>query len=412
MFIKNIINKNVNYVLEHFVSNAGLYANVKKNVSLFIAVIFLLIGCDGPTGRKSQYNAPRSNEITVGVVYPVSINDLDTYFYKGIEFAMNTINNNGGVLGKRLAIVVRDDGNNANTAMQIAQTFFNNGITAVIGHWTTSVCYYAQDVYEKNKIVMLTPQATGLIIFEERFDYIFRMIGSNQVFATAITSHVAEKGLKRIAIYYSEDEYGTDFAKILEKELNAYGIVAVDRVTSITPLNVRAVLERWSAYGIHGVIMAASYPQYVNTIKTIRDAGCWLPILGGDSFDLINIDEMLDGYTDNIYITVLKQEYLDADFLEKFRIAYGHDPDSPAIAGYEALTLLKDAIEGTGSVDGTAIANFLSGLKEYKTVSGSRTYNPETQEFDGYNIHIRSLNSILLDRKNSVPKPSKESEGA
>jgi hypothetical protein len=60
--------------------------------------------------------------------------------------------------------------------------------------------------------------------------------------------------------------------------------------------------------------------------------------------------------------------------------------------------LLKNAMEETGSIDGTVIANYLSNLKDYKTVSGMRTYNTATQEFDGYNVHVTPLKPVLMGR--------------
>lgn len=325
---------------------------------------------------------------------------MGTHFAKGIEFAVNTVNRSGGVLNKQLKAVIRDDKNNANIAMQMAQTFSNQGITAVVGHWSTNVSYYTEDIYENNKIVMITPRSTGMILFEEKFDYIFRIIGSNQVFAQAIASNMAERAYKHVVIYFSEDEFGIDFAKILEKELNALGIRVIDRVTSITSLNIDLLLNRWNAFGCDGIAMAATYPGYVNAIRVIRQSGSLLPIFGGDDFEELSPEDLSEKYFDDVYVATLNVDSLDIDFLKKFRAEYGHSPDAAAVSAYEAVMLIRDAMQATQSIDGTAIATYLSSLKDYKAVSGVRTYNTETQEFDGYNIQIVPLKPIIFEGYN------------
>ena len=140
------------------------------------------------------YNSPYADEIYIGVVYPVESIDENTYLRKGIELAVNGINADGGVLGKTLQWIIRDDQNNTHLAMQIANTFFEQGIAAVIGHWSTNICYFLTDIYEENKTVMLTLAATGMNLFENDYRYVYRMIANNQVFSEAIESIFPKPG--------------------------------------------------------------------------------------------------------------------------------------------------------------------------------------------------------------------------
>jgi branched-chain amino acid transport system substrate-binding protein len=373
---------------------------VKYPITLCVVLIFLLTGCGRNVSERGiRYNSPNSDEITIGVAFPASSNDGSTaYFARSIEFAVKKINESGGVLGRKFNVVVRDDGNNANTAMQIAQTFSDQGITAVVGHWSTNVSYYAEDIYEKNRVVMLTPWSTGMILFNEKFNYVFRMIGSTKIFAWTIASYMVENGHSNTAIFFSEDEFGIDLAKIIEKELNAKGVRVVDRVTSITPLNVDLILNRWNAFGCDSIIIASSYPDYIDPIKTIRGGGSSLPIIGDDTFEWLSYDDLPYEYFNEIYTTTLNWAEIDSVFLEDFFSEYGSYPDAAAVNGYEAVMLLKDAIEAVGSTDGTAIANYLSNLKDYKTISSVRSYNSETQEFDGYRLNVLPVKPETLEK--------------
>lgn len=359
---------------------------------LFIFLLLLTACSRASVTEKAIYNLPDSGEIYIGVAYPKELRGNDVYLNEGISLALNTINAEGGVLGKKLCVAVRDDKNDANLGMQIAQTFYEQGITAVIGHWSTNVCYYTEDVYEKNKVVMLTPRASGMNIFDSEYDYIFRMCGNNETYAHTIVSYLSEKSYKRAAILYSDDEYGSDFAEILEKELNARRIMVIDRVTSVTPVNLDSVMQRWNAFGCDCIIIAASFPLYIEPIELLREAGCKIPVFGADNLDYAKTSAIAENGISEIYKVYIKPDNLEQGFLNSFVLQYGHYPDLAAAVGYDAVFLLKDAIESVGSVDGTAIARYLSELTGYKTVCGERSYNIETREFDGFDVEVIKIN--------------------
>lgn len=367
---------------------------MRKIIIFLLSALFAISSAacgDSAAPGKTAYNSPESEDIHIGISYPAALMDGDTYFRKGVELAVNTVNNNGGVLGKTLKTVIRDDQNDANIAMQIAETFYEQGITAVVGHWGTNICYFVEDIYEENKVVMLMPAATGTNLFETDYRYVYRMIADNRFFAEVLAEHMASAGLTRIAVYYSDDEYGSDFSAIVEKELAKRQIDVIDRVTSITAVNAKTVMERWQAFGCDGVLMAAVPPEIIEPIRLIRDSDRKLPIFGADNFDRTTFIDAMSRDSGGIYIASFQMESLDTAFLEAFRASYGHNPDTHALSGYEAVFLLRDAIQAAGTTDGTAIAEYLSGLKDYKTVSGIRSYNPETQELDGYAATVRKL---------------------
>ncbi|MDR1376097.1 MAG: ABC transporter substrate-binding protein [Synergistaceae bacterium] len=325
------------------------------------------------------------------MAYPVALCDKDTYFYQGIELAVKTINAGGGVLGKTLNTLVRNDRKDANVAMMIAETFYEQGITAVVGHWDADICYFVQDVYEKNEVVMLTPDASDINLFEDDYRYVYRMIPNNRVFAETLAKYMGGEGLGRVVICYDDNKYGADFAEILENETAKRGIAVVDRVTSVTPSNIKTLTNRWQAFGCDAVVMAVDFPGVIEPIKLIHDVYGQIPIFGADNFDRITFFDALGRYTDSLYMAGYRMEDLEPDFLNAFRAAYGHDPDLHSIIGYESVYLLKDAIEATGSTNGSAIAGYLSALKDYKAIAGIFSYNPETRGFDGSNVAVWNL---------------------
>jgi branched-chain amino acid transport system substrate-binding protein len=276
--------------------------------------------------------------------------------------------------------------------MQIANTFSQQGITAVIGHWSTDISYFLSEVYEAQRVVMITPAASGTNMVLYEYDYVFRMTGHNHAYAEEMARHLLDGGMSRVSVVYSDDAFGRDFAVVLESVLSSHGIVVVDRITSITPASRGAILDRWRAFGSEAIIMGVAMGQIVEPIKLIRGAGNVLPILGADSFDRHDLHSVLSAHAYAVYRIGISHDSLCGDFLLAFREAYGHDPDIRAVTGYMAVTVLADAMNAMGTTDSEAIVEFLTNMQNHPTIMGPLSYNPYNSEFERIDFTIRVLN--------------------
>jgi branched-chain amino acid transport system substrate-binding protein len=357
-----------------------------------LLIALLLSSCAASWSQKSTlYNAPDAEQISIGIAYPVEEIDKDTLISEGINLAVDQINRNGGVLGKPLAVVLRDDQGNASTAMQIAQTFHDTGITAVVGHWSSNVCYYVEDIYEENQVVMVTPQATSGSLFEYEYEYIFRMVPSNQQYADPLAEQMRRSGKQRVAIYYSDNEYGQDFAREVEAALARQGIPVVDRVNSVTSGNMEEIAMRWNAFDCDAVVICETPPEVEEPMKLILEYMPQLTVYGADNFERMHFRQVMKEYANGLWKAGYDLSQLDQDFVDAFSETYDQLPDIHAITGYQAIYLLRDAMEGTGGIDGPALAEWISTREEYPTIAGSITFNPETREFDGRELTVSPI---------------------
>jgi branched-chain amino acid transport system substrate-binding protein len=335
------------------------------------------------------YNGPGAETVSIGVAYPVAQWDGKSNYRQGLELAVQEINQRGGVLGKPLNLVIRDDGDDARAAMQIAETFHQTGITAVVGHWSSDVCYYVEDIYEERGMIMLAPYANSRVLFELEYRNVFRMIADNSAYAVAMAEYARERGFRRMAIYYAEDTYGTDNAMAMEQELSKQKITVIDRITSISPASAAGIIRRWRAFGCDGLIIAAAFSEAAGTVKCIRDAGGDYPVFLTDGFDHTAFGEIMSGYTDNLYAIVYGTEDMEEGFLKRCREAWGRDPTIYEVTGYEAVWLLADAINAAGTLESAGLSLWLKGLRDYPAVMGKISYNQKTQEFDGHRLRVK-----------------------
>ncbi|MDR2433895.1 MAG: ABC transporter substrate-binding protein [Treponema sp.] len=329
--------------------------------------------------------------VRIGLSYPAAIVETQTRLREGLDFALDEINAEGGLLGKPVEFLFIDDNDNPDTAMQVAEYFADEGITAVIGHWTSDTCYYAEDIYEKAGVVMLSPGATSSSLFQYEYNYIFRMLPGDDEFARYMAEFAAERGLRRIAIYYTNDEFGKDLSRLAERAFKRYGIPVVDRVSVLTPASAADVFARWDAFGVDGVIAAASLDEATGPVSLICRRYPDISVISSESLNKLPAYEALGEAADNVFIVTYRPSAIREEFYQNYTKVFGHAPDLFAVTGYIALRLIADAISASQSNDAGAIAAFLKNLRDYDSPVGKLSYNEASHTFEGQPIVIAGI---------------------
>jgi ABC-type branched-subunit amino acid transport system substrate-binding protein len=369
-----------------------LFVRARMNVRILLALALLaLAGCMREKSEESL-NTPEAAVVSIGAAYPISILDEQTHYRWALETAMEEVNGKGGVMGKPLDLVFRDDRNDARTAMQIAETFYNMGITAVIGHWSSGVCYYVEDIYEERGIVMLTPGANSSVVFEQEFQNIFRIIPDDSVYAAAMAEYASLQGFRGMAIYYADNTFGSSMAMAMERELAKRGIMIFDRISGISPVNAAAVMRRWRAFGCDGIIAATDVSVTMDALRRIRDAGVTSPVfLTSSSFHSRSFEEAMAGYIEDVYMFEYASNLDGSDFVQNYIKTWNDYPSICEISAYAAVHLLTNAINTCRTLDSRDLSAWLKNLNGYPVISGDISYNKQTQEFDGQRLQVKEL---------------------
>jgi branched-chain amino acid transport system substrate-binding protein len=354
------------------------------SLSIIIGMTFVLTGC-------REKAVVESTTVRIGLSYPAEVVEVQTRLREGLDLALEEINASGGVLDKPVEFLFIDDQDDPDMAMQIADYFSNEDLAAVIGHWSSNACYYAEDIYEEAGLVMFSPAATSSSLFRYEYNNIFRMLPGDETFARYIADFAVQRGLQRFALFYSNDEFGRDLSKLAERSLKEYGIPVVDRVNVLTTASAEDVFFRWDAFGCDGVIIASGLKSAVLPISLIRQRYPDMPILSSESLNKLTVQNDLGANATNLFVITYHPDTVKPDFYRRYTEAYEHDPDLFAIAGYVSLRLLADAMNTTQSTDGSAIAEWLENLQNHDTVIGTLSYDEETHAFKGQSFVIAEI---------------------
>ncbi|HWR56733.1 MAG TPA: ABC transporter substrate-binding protein, partial [Negativicutes bacterium] len=301
-------------------------------------------------------------------------------FREGVLLAADEINNSGGINGRPVRLVEKDDGNTVTGGMAAAQSFTEvPGLTAVIGHRNSAVSLAASATYEKAGIVMLSPASTAPALTQNGYEYIFRNIPSDDEIARQAALYAAGQGLRRIVIYYADDSYGRGLAGSFEDHAKEAGMDIVDRFTYYADLkDLKRTCTKWQALDFDGTFVARHMPDGAEFIADAAELGITVPFLAGNTLDTPQLYKVAGKAAEGTVVCSIfnPEEPRPAvqSFVDSFRGKYVAMPTSYAAQGYDALHLLAAAVKEAGSASPAAVAQKLRAFKDVPGVAGFHTF--------------------------------------
>ena len=200
---------------------------MKTTVLGSLICVFMLIVCS---------IAAAQTEIKVGIAGPLSGSALNTGEQQevGAQKAILHLNEKGGVLGKKIAVISVDDACEPLQAKAVARQLVSDGVIFVIGHVCSACSLAASKIYEEAGIIMISPASTNPKVTDEGGPNIFRTIGRDDQQGTIAGDFLADNhGNNNIAIIHDGQAYGQGLAEYTKRQLNKRGVTEVmfDRYT-------------------------------------------------------------------------------------------------------------------------------------------------------------------------------------
>ncbi|MCX7831167.1 MAG: branched-chain amino acid ABC transporter substrate-binding protein, partial [Acidobacteria bacterium] len=179
---------------------------------LIIMFLFSLLGCFG------------SKTVTVAVVAPLSGDDQaeGESILNAVKLAVDEWNAKGGLFGKPIELISKDDKENPETAVMIANELSRKKVSAVIGHYTSACTLAARDKYVENRILMITPSSTNPAVTDGIYQTIFRVCGRDDEQGETAAQYVYKAWPEaKVALLYDESPYGKGLSERFLAEFSA-----------------------------------------------------------------------------------------------------------------------------------------------------------------------------------------------
>lgn len=342
--------------------------------------IWTAVGAAVALGFGAQA-ALAQDSIKIGVSGPFTggSSSMGVSMRDGVRLAADEINKAGGVLGKKLQLIERDDEAKNERGVQIAQELINKErVAATVGFINTGVALASQRFYQEAKIPVMNNVATGSIItkqFEGQPDnYIFRNAAHDSIQAPMIVDEaVVRRGFKKVAILADSTNYGQLGRADLEAALKLKNVtpVAVEKF-NIKDVDMTPQLLKAKEAGAEAILTYAIGPELAQIANGMTKLGWKVPMIGSWTLSMANfIDNAGPGgegaRMPQTFIqepTTPKRQSFIINYLRTFTPKNSRI-DSPVSAaqGYDSVYLLAAAIKQAGSIDGPKIKAALEDLK-------------------------------------------------
>lgn len=304
--------------------------------------------------------------------------------HNGILQAFEEINAAGGLLGKKVKVLVEDDRSQPEEATTAVTKLINQShVVAVLGEVSSSRSLAAAPICQSNKIPMVSPSSTNPRVTQVG-DYIFRVCFIDPFQAPVMAKFAANTlKIKKVAILTDvRNDYSIGLQTFFRQSFKGMGgEVVAEQSYSEGDSDFRAQLTQIKAANPEAIYVPGYYTEVATIARQARELGITVPLMGGDGWDSPKLFEIggeaLDGcYLSNHY-SVDDPSPAIQKFVADYKKKYQQVPDALAALGYDAAKILADAIKRAGSTDGEKIRDALKTVKDFSGVTGTITINAD-----------------------------------
>jgi branched-chain amino acid transport system substrate-binding protein len=336
-------------------------------------------------GREAQ-TTDATGDIPVGV-YAALSGDQASFgnaTVQGVKLAAEEINAAGGVLGRKIRLVIEDDqGRPDQAASVVTKLITSDAVIAVIGENSSNNSLAAAPIAQSNGVPMISPSSTNPAV-TEKGEYIFRVCFTDPYQGKALATFAKNNlNLDTAAILIDKkNDYSVGLAEFFEKEFVALGgrIVATQSYSG-GDTEFRPQLTTIKAASPKMLFVPGFYTEVGQIAIHARDLGITAPLVGGDGWDSPVVIEIggqsIDGSYFSDHYFVGDPRPLVQDFVTKIRERHNKNPEANAALGYDSLYVLVNAIRRANGLDRKAIRDQIAATKDHQGVSGTITMGPD-----------------------------------
>lgn len=336
-----------------------------------IMAVSMLAGC-GTDASVSSGSAEKT--IKIGSVHPLT----GSYAYEAQaivnaqQLAIDEINAAGGIAsmgGAKLELVVGDSQASADVGASETERLISEGVSAVTGTFQSGVTLTCMQKAEQNQIPFVVTVSNNVAMFENGFEYCFRIQPNADVYAENFIEYISELKTDDIntAVLINEDSLtGTDTGDIIAANIEATGIKLLDRITySASTSTLSTEVTKLAELKPDLLITIGYFADTSLLVKELNERGISFKLVCGVSNGGISDSKFVSDFGSSV------ENFMDLNYrfnpnsdktaalLESYKNTYGDDMSVHAVWGYESIYVIADALERAGSSDPTALRDAL-----------------------------------------------------
>lgn len=322
-----------------------------------VLTISALAGCGNDAGSST-------GTIKIGSVHPLT----GSYAYEAQsiinaqQLAIDEINAAGGISsmgGAKLELVVGDSQASADVGASETERLISEGVAVVTGTFQSGVTLTCMQKAEQNEIPFLVTVSNNVAMFENGFEYCFRIQPNADVFAQDFIQYISEiktDDIKTAVLIHEDSLTGTDSGDIIADNMDSTGIQLLDRITySASTSTLSTEVTKIANLQPDLLITIGYFADTSLLVKELNERGISIKMVCGVANGGISDSKFIEDFGDSV------ENFLDLNYrfnpnsdkteklLTSYKEKYGDDMSVHAVWGYESIYVIADALERAGT---------------------------------------------------------------
>lgn len=356
---------------------------MKKILCMMLALVMMacMVACGGAQGDNND------DVIKIGGIGPLtgSYANYGTSVRNGAKIAVDEINAAGGIDGKQIELLFEDSQADPESAVSAYGKLMDDGMDVSLGGVFSGETASITAAAVADDVLLLTPSGSADKAIEGN-DKAFRVCFYDSYQGAAAANYIKDNEMAtEVGVLYESDydySVGLYEAFVAECEKLDLSIVETQTFTTTTATDFSTQIDALVASGVKLVFMPI-YAEEASTFLTQAKGKFASDVyfFGADGLDgILGKVEQDPSIADNVLmLTPFAADSEEANvkaFVEAYKKAYNATPDQFAADGYDAIYIIKAAIEAAGSTSGEELAKTMTTL-EYTGVTGSMTWSAD-----------------------------------
>ena len=300
---------------------------------------------------------------------------------KGAQLAVDEINAAGGVDGKQIEVVDKDNKSETAEAASVSTNLVTQSkVAAIVGPATSGATAAAVANATQAGVPLISPSATQDGLTKGQ-DFLFIGTFQDSFQGKIISNYVSNKLNAKKVVLYTDNS--SDYAKGIAKSFrdSFTGEIVADETFVSGDTDFQAALTKIKDKDFDAIVLPGYYTEAGKIVNQARGMGIDKPIIGGDGFNGAEfVQQATAERASNIYFISGFSTTVDVSdkakaFLEAYRAKYNEDPSTFAALAYDSVYLVANAAKGAKtSVD---IKNNLAKTQNFEGVTGQTSFDAD-----------------------------------
>ena len=321
--------------------------------------------------------------IRIGVSAPITGNyaEYGENFRYSAQMAAKYINDNGGVLGKRVEAVVMDSKGDPKEAALIAQKMVEDaGMVAEVGDFTSTCCLAAAPIFERAGMVQLSPTSSHPD-FAASGKYMFGVIGTQAAECPFNVQYTGKEYLdvKSVGIIYINNDWGKVTMEEFTKACASFNLpVTGVELFMEAERDHGAILNKLRQTNPDALFIISHYNEAAAICRQIQRMNWRVKKFAPSSIFSVKMIELggraVEGIATNTLFALEDPNPKVQQYIAEFKKAAGRAPNMHAACAYDSFLMVADAIRRAGTTDRVAVRDALAATKDFDGVTGRLTF--------------------------------------